>query len=143
TEGEILFMSSSIPPNEQSKKSNRSLSTASLERPGALRALYERALLSWRLFWDGRVSVFPKLLPIGAVVYLVSPVDILPALAMGPLAPLGALDDIGIILLALSIFIQVAPPDVVKEHLRELGGSLSRYSDNDDVIDGTVINEDE
>jgi len=132
-------MSSDIPPNEQPKK-KRSLSTT---RPGALRALYERALLSWRLFWDARVSILPKLLPVGAIVYLVSPVDLLPALAMGPLAPIGALDDVGVILLALSLFIQVAPPDVVKEHLRELGGSLTRYSDDDDVIEGTVISEDE
>ncbi|MBN1429844.1 MAG: DUF1232 domain-containing protein [Anaerolineae bacterium] len=138
-------MSSNIPPNEQPKSKNRSLSTDSLERPGALRALWDRTLLSWRLFWDGRVGVLPKLLPIGAAIYLVSPIDLLPALLMGPLAPLGALDDVGIILLALNLFIQVSPPDIVKEHLRELGSNLLRHSDGDegDVIDGTVVNKDE
>ena len=134
-------MSSTIPPNEQPQKQNRSLSTTSLERPGALRALWEKTMLSWRLFWDGRVGILPKLLPIGAAIYLVSPVDLLPALALGPI---GTLDDVGVVILALSLFIQVAPPDIVKEHLRELGGNLSRYTDSDDdVIDGTVVNDDE
>lgn len=132
-------MSSNIPLNEQPGRPNKSITQPSLERPGALRALIERAALTWRLFWDGRVGIGPKLIPVAGLVYLVSPVDLLPALMLGPLAPLGALDDIGIILLVLNLFIQVSPPDVVKEHLRELGsGFLRSAGDDDDVIDGTA-----
>jgi uncharacterized membrane protein YkvA (DUF1232 family) len=130
-------MSSNIPPNEQPQSRSQSLARAAAERPGALRSLLDRGILSWRLFWDKRVGVLPKLLPIGALIYLASPVDLLPAWAMGPLAPLGTLDDIGVILLALNIFIQLAPPDIVSEHLRELS---SRYSQSsEDVIDSTAV----
>lgn len=132
-------MSTNVPPNEQPNHQAKSL-TRSLERPGALRALIERAMLTWRLFWDSRVGIGPKLIPIAGLIYVVSPVDLLPAFLMGPLAPLGTLDDIGVILLALNLFIQIAPPDIVKEHLRELGGSIMHQAegDNDDVIDGTA-----
>lgn len=132
-------MSSNIPLNEQPKRRDKSLTQSSLERPGALRALLEKAALTWRLFWDGRVGIWPKLIPVAGLIYLVSPIDFLPALLMGPLAPLGVLDDVGIILLALNWFVQVAPPDVVKEHLRELGrGSARRAGDDDGVDDGVI-----
>jgi hypothetical protein len=56
---------------------------------------------------------------------------------MGPLAPLGTLDDIGVALLALNIFIQASPIEVVQEHLRKLGGFIETPDMNmDDVIDG-------
>ncbi len=106
--------------------------------PGALRALYERAAITWRLFWDGRVGILPKLIPVAAIAYLISPIDLAPALALGPLAPLGALDDVGVLLLALNLFIQATPPDLVREHLRELsaGRHTPPLSDaDDDAID--------
>jgi uncharacterized membrane protein YkvA (DUF1232 family) len=137
-------MSSNIPLNEQPNRRDKSLTQSSLERPGALRALFERAALTWRLFWDKRVGVGPKLIPIAGLIYLVSPVDVMPALFMGPFAPLGALDDVGIILLALNWFIQVAPPDVVQEHLRELGRGFAHHAEDDgDIIEGTAKNIDD
>lgn len=135
-------MTSNIPPNEQPRRRNKSLAQSSIERPGTLRGLIERAMLTWRLLWDNRVGIGPKLIPVAGLIYLISPIDLLPALALGPLAPIGALDDIGIILLALNLFIRVAPPDVVKEHQRELGGSLTQGSD-DDVIEGSARPSDE
>lgn len=132
-------MSPNIPLNGQSNRREKSLTQSTLERPGALRALFEKAVLTWRLFWDGRVGIGPKLIPVAGLVYLVSPVDLLPELFMGPLAPLGVLDDVGIIMLALNWFIQVSPPDVVKEHMRELGRGLARHAeDDDDIVEGTA-----
>jgi uncharacterized membrane protein YkvA (DUF1232 family) len=137
-------MSSNLPLNEQPKRQDKSLTQSSLERPGALRSLYEKGALTWRLLRDSRVGIGPKLIPLAGLIYLVSPIDFLPALFMGPLAPLGALDDIGIILLALNWFIQVAPPDVVKEHLRELGRSFTSHAEDDgDVIEGTAKSSDD
>ncbi len=105
------------------------------ERVGLIRALYERSLLTWKLLWDRRVGFLPKLIPLLAVVYLVSPIDLVPAVALGPLAPLGTLDDVGIMLLALNLFVQAAPPDVVREYLRELGSKRISH-DEADVIEG-------
>jgi uncharacterized membrane protein YkvA (DUF1232 family) len=132
---------SNLPSNEiddsGTRRSRRELATSSAN-PGTLRMLYERATLTWRLLWDERVGFLPKLIPLGALVYVLSPVDLLPVLAVGPL---GTLDDFGIILLALTLFIQVAPPDIVQEHLRQLGAGRDIAPSDDDIIDGEIMNE--
>jgi uncharacterized membrane protein YkvA (DUF1232 family) len=105
------------------------------EQVGLFRTLYERTILTWRLLWDPRVGFWPKLIPILGLVYLISPVDLLPMLAVGPL---GALDDAGVALLVLNLFVQASPPDVVKEYLRDLRGRAfepDRGADQD-VVDG-------
>jgi uncharacterized membrane protein YkvA (DUF1232 family) len=106
----------------------------------AVRALFQRAGLSWQLFWDGRVNIFSKLIPLASIAYVLSPVDFAPALAMGPLAPLGTLDDIGILALGLGIFIQLAPKDIVQEYLSGMSGRRGTGPDadygDDDVIEG-------
>ena len=126
-----------LSPNDQD---NRSLTESPTGRANMLRTLFERVILTWRLFWDGRVGIAPKSIPLLAAIYAISPIDIVPALLLGPFAPLGMVDDIGIIILALNLFIQTSPPDVVREHLRELGAAFSpRLRDNDeDVIEGSV-----
>jgi uncharacterized membrane protein YkvA (DUF1232 family) len=101
------------------------------EQVGLFRTLYERAILTWHLLWDPRVGFWPKLIPILGLLYIVSPVDLLPALAVGPL---GTLDDAGIALLVLNLFVQASPPDVVKEYLRELRGHA--FGADRDVVDG-------
>ena len=128
---------SQLSPNKQD---NRALTESPAERANMLRTLFERVSLTWRLFWDGRVSVVPKLIPVLAAVYAISPIDIVPALLLGPFAPLGVVDDVGIIILALNLFIQTSPPDIVREHLRELGAAFSpRLRDDDDnVVEGSV-----
>ena len=109
----------------------------STRRPGAMRMLWQRSQVAWRLFWDQRVSLLAKIIPLAGLVYVISPVDLAPAWLMGPLAPLGTLDDIGVALLALNLFIQVSPVEVVQEHLRNLGGFTGVSPLNeDDVIDG-------
>jgi uncharacterized membrane protein YkvA (DUF1232 family) len=110
-----------------------------------VRTLYERAILTWKLFWDRRVSLLPKLIPALAVAYAISPLDLAPALAMGPLAPLGVLDDVGILLLALGLFIEACPPDVVREYQRELGASRSNLlpGGEPDVVEGEARSLDE
>ena len=104
------------------------------ERVGMLKALYERAVLTWRLLWDPRVGFWPKLIPVLGAAYIISPVDLLPAFLMGPLAPLGVTDDLGVALLVLNLFVQAAPPDVVSEMLRQMRGRPQ----DDDVVDGSA-----
>jgi hypothetical protein len=118
------------------------------ERVGALRQLYNRALVSWYLFWDRRVGFLPKLIPLAALVYLLSPVDLIPegaALLTGPLAPivapLLALDDVGLLIWSFALFQQAAPPDIVQEHVRRLSARMAARAGDpgDDVIEGEVV----
>jgi uncharacterized membrane protein YkvA (DUF1232 family) len=115
------------------------------ERAGLIRELINRSILTWRLFWDRRVGFWPKLIPLLGLAYLVSPVDLLaeaPFIAV--IGPLAYLDDVGLILLALNLFVQASPPDIVREHLRELGargigpGGYYEDGEEDDVVEGSV-----
>ena len=82
-----------------------------------------QARLAWRLFWDQRVPLWTKVIPPIALGYLLFPVDIIPDVALG----LGQLDDIAVLLLGLKLFIELAPPDVVREHLRALGAQMKEW----------------
>lgn len=109
------------------------------EQVGVLRNLYERAVLTWRLLWDKRVGFWPKLIPFLGLVYLISPVDLLPEVLVGALGPLVALDDIGVAMLVLNLFVQASPPDVVMEYLREMRGRrFASQQQGDNVVDSTA-----
>jgi uncharacterized membrane protein YkvA (DUF1232 family) len=122
----------------QNRHDDRSLATLD-ERVGAFRGLYDRIILSWQLFWDKRVGLLPKLIPIFALIYVISPIDLLPALALGPL---GVVDDASVVALMLALFAEVVPHDIVEEHMRRIrGGFQGSSTSDDDVIDGEVIEE--
>jgi uncharacterized membrane protein YkvA (DUF1232 family) len=108
---------------------------------GAL-ARFVRALrLVGRLLSDPRVPLFPKLIPIAALVYVISPIDLIPDFILG----LGQLDDIGIILLSIALFIEFCPRAVVAEHRRALGKETGATHRREEVIDGSyrVVHDDE
>lgn len=65
-----------------------------------------RVKLILRLMMDGRVNPLLKLVPIGAVIYLISPFDI----------P-GPVDDVAILWGAAYFFVELCPPEVVQEHI--------------------------
>ncbi|HOT93247.1 MAG TPA: DUF1232 domain-containing protein [Anaerolineae bacterium] len=77
-----------------------------------LRDFFNQFQLAWNLLWDGRVPFVTKIIPILTLVYLISPVDILPDVALG----LGQLDDLAIFLIGLRLFIDVCPPELVAEY---------------------------
>ncbi len=91
--------------------------------PGFMRDLVNRIKLILRLMGDSRVSPFLKLIPIGAVLYVIWPIDI----------P-GPFDDAAVMLLGSTLFVELAPHDVVQEHLRALQGGSNQPTG--DVIDG-------
>lgn len=98
-----------------------------------IQELIRQARLAWRLFWDRRVPWPTKLIPPAVLIYLLSPIDILPDLGLG----LGQLDDIAVLLLGIKLFIELAPADVVREHLRALGAKIEEWSaDEPAVIEG-------
>ena len=68
-----------------------------------------RIKLIVRLMGDRRVNSLVKLLPVGALAYWLIP-DIAP----------GPIDDALLLWLGSYLFVELCPPAVVKEHLREL-----------------------
>ncbi len=87
------------------------------QNSGFFRDLILRLKLILRLIGDRRVNFFLKLLPIGALIYLVSPVDLIP----GAVLPVvGALDDAAVLWLGATLFVSLCPDDVVQEHMDAL-----------------------
>ena len=82
-----------------------------------LRHLPHFAKLYWRLFTDRRVSLRAKALLLAGVLYVLSPVDLLP-FVLFPF--LGAVDDLAVFILAARGFISLCPPDMVQERVREI-----------------------
>ena len=97
-----------------------------------------------RLTMDRRVPWPLKLIIPLAIVYIISPVDLVHDFA--PLG-LGRIDDVLVALLALAMFLALAPKDVVLEHIRGRGPSGGAGNDDrrskEKVIEGSYRYEDE
>jgi uncharacterized membrane protein YkvA (DUF1232 family) len=74
--------------------------------PGFWKELWHQAQLVYYLFRDPEVPFYLKLLPVGALAYVLFPLDILPDVM--PL--LGQLDDLTALLVGAKVFISMAPP---------------------------------
>jgi len=105
----------------------RSLIGKILASPGeAIRFIYhlpKLLLLIHRLMTDKRVSVFAKLIPFLAVIYIVYPIDILKEIVFGPF---GYLDDIVVTYYLLKTFIKMCPEEVVRDHVQQLSLKMPR-----------------
>ncbi|MGB7539126.1 MAG: DUF1232 domain-containing protein [Anaerolineales bacterium] len=75
-----------------------------------------RVRLVWRLIRDPRVLWLLKLIPVGGLLYVFFPLDLITDL----IPVIGLTDDAGIILGSLWLFVEMCPPDVVKEHMDDL-----------------------
>jgi uncharacterized membrane protein YkvA (DUF1232 family) len=97
---------------------------------GFFPGLFNDIKLIARLIGDRRVSFWLKFLPLGALIYLVIPTDILPIIP---------LDDALILFLGGYLFIELCPQEVVQEHREEISKSSQKTShqkgSSDDVID--------
>ncbi len=83
------------------------------QNSGFFNDLVLRLKLILRLLGDRRVNFLLKLIPIGALIYLVSPIDLIP----GAVLPfIGALDDAAVIWLGTTLFVSLCPDEVVQEH---------------------------
>ena len=84
---------------------------------GFIQNLTMRIKLILRLMADRRINFLLKLLPIGALIYLVSPIDLIP----GAVIPfIGALDDAAVVWLGITLFVNLCPEEVVQEHMEAL-----------------------
>lgn len=91
------------------------------EAYGFFTNIVRQARLAWRLYKDRRVPGWVKLIPVAGILYLISPIDLLPGLL---LPGLGELDDVAVLLLSLKTFVDLSPPDLVNEHLQNLVGRV-------------------
>ncbi|SRR6266498_3598342 len=103
---------------------------------GMLRDLVSRMKLILRLMGDKRVSPWVKLIPVGALAYLISPIDII----MG-IPGIDALDDAAVLWFGSTLFVELCPQDVVQEHMHDLGSNLEDSSGDIVDADATDINE--
>jgi uncharacterized membrane protein YkvA (DUF1232 family) len=112
-----------------------------------LAEIVKQVRLVLRLWGDPRVAAWTKAIPPIALAYVISPIDFLPDLALG----LGQLDDVAVVLLGMKLFVELCPPEVVRQHLEDLGATLSggqprggAAQDQGEVIDGSyrIIEED-
>lgn len=71
--------------------------------------------LTYRLMLDERVSLYTKAIPALVVVYIISPIDLI------PLIPI---DDIAVLLGGLKVFESLIPDYIVAEHRSALGMKL-------------------
>lgn len=102
---------------------------------GAMRGIVNRLKLIGRLMADSRVNAFLKILPLASLAYLIWPLDAI------PLPIIGALDDAAILWIGATLFVELCPEDVVKEHMQALGSNLDDTSDEIVDADATDIDE--
>ncbi len=99
--------------------------------PSFWMAVVRQLRLAWRLFWDRRIPLGPKVLPLATLVYILSPIDFLPDVVVG----LGQLDDLTLFLVGLQVFTLICPRAVVEAIREEMDGKVIdgewRASDDD------------
>lgn len=95
---------------------------------GRVRDFLNQFRLTWRLIRDPRVRLIYKFIPLGAIVYWLSPLDF----------AIPLLDDVALLWLGSSIFTELCPPDVVEEHRAALNSGSRQAQikiDEGDVMD--------
>ena len=100
------------------------------QQTGMFRSLINRTKLIWRLMADRRVSPWLKIIPVGALIYWISPVDLI----MG-IPGLDAIDDITVLYFGSTLFVELCPPNIVKEHMKALAGNMEVADGQDEVVD--------
>ncbi|MEM9176378.1 MAG: DUF1232 domain-containing protein [Myxococcota bacterium] len=83
--------------------------------------LPDLTILLLRLLRDERVPILDKGLAVAGVAYVLSPIDVLPAIVLGPI---GLLDDLFIVAACLSRLVNHVHPDVVRSHWSGQGDAL-------------------
>lgn len=79
----------------------------------------EHLKLVWRLWQDPRVNPFLKLLPLGSIVYFISPLDFV----------IPVIDDLGVLWFFTYLFVELCPIEIVEEHRSEIRST----------VEGTVV----
>lgn len=83
-----------------------------------LRRLPQLARICWGLLLDSRVALRLKMIPLGAVFYLLLPYDLIPDFFV---PVIGEIDDILILFLAFRSFLHLVPAEILREHQLKVG----------------------
>lgn len=83
--------------------------------------LPDLTILLMRLLRDRHVPIVRKGIAVAGVAYVLSPIDVVPALLFGPI---GLLDDLFIVAACLSTLLNYVHPDVVRSHWSGQGDAL-------------------
>jgi uncharacterized membrane protein YkvA (DUF1232 family) len=94
-------------------------------------AILYRLRLAWYLLVDERVPMLTKTVPALVMIYVLSPLDLIPDVFLG----LGQLDDLAVFMLGLQLFISLCPSEIVEEMQRKLV-----HDEEEQIIDVEVIN---
>jgi len=78
--------------------------------PSRLTDLANRGRLALKLFMDPKVPASAKLIPVLALLYLLSPIDLIPDFPI-----IGQIDDVAVLLIALKLFTDMAGPKAASE----------------------------
>jgi hypothetical protein len=110
-------------------KNDRDITTP--KNSGFFQSLSINIRLVIRLMLDPRVNIFLKFIPFISVFYFLFP-DIMP----------GPIDDAVIMGVSFYLFIELCPPEVVEEHMRELTRTIEGESrdvnvqiDDEEIVD--------
>lgn len=106
--------------NKVEKMSADSVLKINRNDPGFWRDAWQQARLVLRLLRDSEVPFYLKLMPFLTLIYLISPIDLLP----------GGFDDATILLVGAKVFIELVPQHVVIKQLNRI-----RQADGYDPID--------
>jgi len=104
-------------------------------RPSLMGALFADLRLAWRLMREPRVPAIAKAIPALAALYVVSPLDFVPDM----LPVLGQLDDLGILILSVKVFLRLCPQAPAAFHTAAIasGRPYAPMNPPDVVIDAT------
>ena len=102
---------------------------------GMVRDFVLRIKLIWRLIRDRRVSPWLKIIPVAGLIYLISPIDLIPDIA---LPVIGELDDAAVLWLTNYLFIELCPPNIVQEHVNALNVKPNKEQ-QDDIVDAESV----
>jgi len=104
-----------------------------LSWPSLIKSVWQRVRLAIRLLREPTLSWFFKAIPVAAVLYVASPLDLIPDV----LPVIGEVDDIAILLIALELFVKISPSRIVAYHQTAIdaGRRFSRMPHDGPVID--------
>lgn len=101
--------------------------------------LFAELRLAWRLMREPRVSMAIKAIPLLALLYVVSPIDVIPDF----LPVIGQIDDIGLLLVAVKLFLKFCPSSAASFHTAAIadGRRYTPMAPTDVVIDAKYTRE--
>ncbi len=92
------------------------------------------------MLFDPRVPLLQKLIPVAALLYLISPFDLRPDFILG----LGLIDDLLITIILLTLFIVLSPKEAIADSLKRTDKTgTEQHDEQHNTIEGSARRLDE